>query len=106
MGVVGDGAGDDLGVLGTGEPQELVDLVAGDVGENAAGPVSVVEPLRTSCPTREVAPVALAVGSEAQGLDDPPDPSLPDQLAGLDRAAHLEALREGDRPEPTRLGDR
>ena len=50
--------------------------------------------------------VAFPVRSEAQGLDDPADPSGADQLAGLDGAAHLEALGEGDRPEPARLRDR
>ena len=62
MGVVGDGAGDDLGRVGAGEPQELVELVAGDVGDDAAGPVPVVEPVRASRPTGEVGAVALPVG--------------------------------------------
>src|SRR4029450_13222538 len=106
MRVVGDGAGDDFRLLGTGEPQELVDLVAGDIGDDAAGPVSVVEPVRTSRTTREVRAVSLPVGSKSQRLYDLPDSPLSDQLSGFDRAAHLEALRKRDRPESTGLGDR
>jgi hypothetical protein len=53
-----------------------------------------------------VGPIALPVRPEPQGLHDPPDPPLPDQLSGPDRAAHLEALREGHRPETTGLRDR
>src|SRR5215207_11048122 len=105
MGVVGDGAGDNLGLLCPGEPEELVDLVAGDVGDDAAGTVSVVEPVRTSCTTREMGSVALAVGSKSDGLHDPPDSPFSDQLSGFDRAAHLEALGKGDRPESTGLCD-
>ena len=45
--------------FGAGEPQELVDLVAGDVGDDAPGSVPVVEPVRTSFATRDVGSVTL-----------------------------------------------
>ena len=106
MGVVGHRAGHDLGGVGAGEPEELVDLVAGDVGEDAAGPVPVVEPVGPALAAGEMGAVALAVGAEAQGLHDPADPTGADQLAGLDRAAHLEPLGERHRPEPAGLRDR
>jgi hypothetical protein len=105
MRVVGDRARDDDRILSTGEPQELVDLVAGNVSDDASGPVAVVEPFRTSPTTREVGSITLPVRSESQSLYDASDPPLTDQLSGLDRAAHLEALRECDRPESTRLCD-
>jgi hypothetical protein len=57
MRVVGDGARDDLSVLGAGEP--MVDLVAGHVGDDAPGSVPVVEPVRTSFATRDVGSVTL-----------------------------------------------
>src|SRR4029450_10566373 len=106
MGVVGDGARDHMGLLGAGKPQELVDLVARDVGNDAAGPVPVVKPFRTTLTTGEGGAGALPVRSESQGLHDLANPPFSDQLPGFDRAAHLEALRERNRPESTRLGDR
>ena len=36
IGVVGDRARDDLGVVGAGEVEELIDLVRADVGQDAA----------------------------------------------------------------------
>src|SRR4029453_18549665 len=76
MRVVGDGARCDLRVLGTGEPQELVDLVAGNVGDDASGPVAVVKPFRTSLTTCEMGTVALPVGSESQSLHNASYPPL------------------------------
>ena len=49
--------------------------------------------------------VTLSMGSESQCLYDAPDSPLSYQLSGLDRAAHLEALRESDRPESAGLRD-
>jgi hypothetical protein len=46
------------------------------------------------------------MGSKSQCLYDAPDSSFSYQLSGFDRAAHLEALREGDRPESAGLRDR
>ena len=106
MGVVGHRAGHHLGGLGAGEPQELVDLVAGDVGEDAAGAGRVVEPVGPTCAAGQVGAVAFPVRTQSQGLDDLADPPGADQLAGPDRAAHLEPLGEGDRPEPPGLGHR
>src|SRR4051794_2628732 len=100
MGVVGHRARDDVGRGRSGEPQELVDLVARDVVEDPAGALPVVEPVRTSLTAPEVGTIAFPVGSQAQGLDDAADPALADQLAGLDRATNFEPLGEGDRPEP------
>ncbi len=101
MGVVGHRARDDLGVLGAGEPEELVDLVTRDVGEDASGAVVVVEPVRAPGAAGEMGSIPLPVGPEPEGLHHPPDPALADQLARADGAAHLEPLRERDGPEPT-----
>src|SRR4051812_40438140 len=106
MGVVGDRAGDDLGGVGAGEEEELVDLVAGDVSQDAAGPFPVIEPVGSAGTPGEVGTVALPVRTEPEGLHDLADPAGPDELACLDRTAHLEPLREGHRPEAAGLAHR
>ena len=70
--------------VGAGEQQELVDLMARDVGEDAAEPIAVVEPVGPALAAGEMGAVSLAVRAEAQGLHDPADPTLPDKFAGLD----------------------
>ena len=66
--------------VGSGEPQELVDLVAGDVGDDAAEPGAVVEPVGSADPAGEVGRVTLPVRPEPDGLDDLADPARPDQF--------------------------
>ena len=56
----------DLGGVGSGEMQELVDLVRADVAENPAVAFSQQEPWR-ACPE------VLLVGAEADRLDDSSD---------------------------------
>ena len=72
IGVVGDRARHDLGGVGAGEVEELVDLVRADIDQDAAGigapeePVGAqvaIEPVRpepTVCTTRPIAPPAPA----------------------------------------------
>src|SRR3954466_15448953 len=106
MGVVGHRARADVGGGRSGEPQELVDLVARDVVEDPAGALPVVEPVRTSLTAPEVRTIASPAGSQAEGLEAGANPALAVQLAGLDRATNFEPLGEGDRPKPAGLGDR
>ena len=106
MGVVRHRARHHLGSRRAGEPQELVDLMAGDVGENSAESIRVVEPVRAAGAAGQMFAVSLAVRTQPQGLHDLTDPSGAYQLARTGHATDLEALREGDRPEPTRLGHR
>ncbi len=66
VGEVPDRAGDHLGRPGAGEPEELVDLVRGDVDQDSAVPALVVEPVRPAGAAAEVGPVADPVRTEAE----------------------------------------
>src|SRR6478735_1684002 len=65
----------------------------------------MMPPVRSPLTTGEMGPITFPVRTEAQGLDDTPDPPLSYELTGLDRAPHLEALGERDGPEPSRRRD-
>jgi hypothetical protein len=62
IGVIGNAGQRDLGIGRPGEKQELVDLVAGDIGQDAAIGVPVEEPVRPRVPVQPVRP-------DPQGLD-------------------------------------
>ena len=79
VGEVSDRTGDDLSRGRSGEPEELVDLVTRDVGDDAAELVAVIEPIRPTATAGEVGAVAFAVRTQAEGLDDLADPSGADQ---------------------------
>src|SRR5215218_6820791 len=99
MGVVRHRAGYDLGGVSACEPQELVDLVTGDVGDDSSRSLPVIEPAGTPLTSREVSTVTFTMGSESESLHHLTDPAFADQLAGLRHTAHLEPLGEGDRPD-------
>src|SRR5262249_40605855 len=77
--------GDHVGLLGVCEEEELIELVRGDVADDAAEIFSVPEPCRArarSDPMR----------AEADGLDDFADRPGFDQFAGFDGGRVLETL--------------
>ena len=85
MSVIRDGGFRHLGVVSAAVEKELLDLVAANVAEDAAvfgafekprGPSRRVEPVRT----------------EAEDADDAADGALGDELAGENRALHVESL--------------
>ena len=92
VGAVGDGRRDDLGVERVGEEQELLDLVAADVAEDAAVLLALEEVGRALVVVERVRP-------EADGVDDLADGAGLHQFAGLHRRAGLEMLRVADRKD-------
>src|SRR5215207_3977942 len=68
--------------LGSGEEQELLDLVGADIADDAAGDLAVGEPSR---PARH----AWRVRPEPGGLDHAANGALSHQLACLDGAAAI-----------------
>src|SRR5215203_1022887 len=96
MGVVRHRAGYDLGGVSACEPQELVDLVTGDVGENSSRSLPVIEPAGTPLTSSEVSAVTFTMRSESESLHHLTDPPFADELAGPGHTAHLEPLGEGD----------
>ena len=93
---VRDLRGDHLRRVGSGEEQELVELVRGDVAQDAAVALLLEEPRRPRLGGHPV-------GTEADRLDDPADGARLDQLAGLDRRPVLEPLAVEDRIDALRL---
>ena len=67
---IGDVARHDLGLLGSGEEQKLLDLMRADVAQNAAGPLAAIEPVRARV-------VADLVRPEADRLQHAADRALP-----------------------------
>src|SRR5215218_3795441 len=96
MRVVGHGARHHLGGRAAGEPQELVDLMTGDVGDDPAEPIMVVEPVRAASAARQMGGVSFAVGAKPQGLHNLTDSAGANEFARTGHAADLEALGEGD----------
>jgi hypothetical protein len=88
--------GHDLGIVRAGEMQELVDLMRGDIGQDAAEPGLVEEP---AGPDRAVEPMR----PESDRLHDAPDRSVRDQFAGDDGRGNDEALGEADREDAAGL---
>ena len=86
----------DLGVGHAGEHQELVDLVRGDVDEDAAVLRLVVEP-------RVAQRAVLAVRPEAHGLHDVADRAVAHEVQRARHRPYLEALGEVHRPDALRL---
>ncbi len=80
----GEGVGD-AGILGAAVEEELLDLVAADVAEDAAVLGALEEPLGATGG-------AQAVGAEAEDLDHASDGVLMDQSAGVNGALDVEAL--------------
>src|SRR5690606_41913871 len=83
----------------SGEEQELVDLVRGDVDQDAAIRLLVEEPVR---PDGAVEPV----GAQANRLDDAADRALGDQPGGGLAGADDETFRKADREYPAGLASR
>ena len=96
MGHVCDPGGTDPGIRGTGEEQELVELVRRDIDRDPAMGVAAKEPVRTQ---RPVQPTRTETGR----MDHPSDRSGGDQLPRARRRPHLEPLGEIDREDPPGL---
>ncbi|MPM93805.1 hypothetical protein SDC9_140947 [bioreactor metagenome] len=67
--------------------EELLDLMAADVGQNTAVLFFLEEPIRTFL-------FIQAMRSKTRHLDDAADPSLFDQLAGKHSAFHMQSFAE------------
>src|SRR5918994_2075982 len=104
MGVVGHGARHHLGGSRTGEPQELVDLMTGDVGDDPAEPIMIVEPVRAPGSPCQMAGIYLAVRAQPQRLHNLTYTAGANEFASPGHATDLEPLGESHRPKPTRLG--
>ena len=72
MGAIGDGRADDLGVERIGEEQELLALMRGNVGQDAAGALARIEPVGPR-------QVLQLVRTETDGVDDLADRARCDQ---------------------------
>ncbi len=96
MGHVCDPGGNDPGIRGTGEEQELVELVRRDIDRDPAMGVAAKEPVRMQ---RPVQPTRTETGR----MDHPTDRSGRDQLPRARRRPHLEPLGEIDREDPPGL---
>ena len=83
IGIVGRIGQRDLGVISAGEIQELVDLVAGKIGQDATVGIPVEKPVGSR---RAVQPVR----ADADGLNDPPDGTLRHKLGSAGDGGHLE----------------
>ncbi len=92
MSNVAGGGESNFRVVRAGEMQELLDLVRGDVGEDAAVGRGVEEPVGARGGVQ-------AVRAEARDVDDAADGSGLDQPGGGSGRRHLEPLREIDGPD-------
>ena len=96
VGPIGDRARDQLRVRRAREVQELVDLVRGEVAEDAAGAGGLEEPGRARGPVE-------AVRAKAGQVHDVADRTRLDQLGGTGHRPDFETLREVDGPDPSGL---
>jgi hypothetical protein len=91
VGIVGNLGVQDLGIGGARIVQELLDLVAADIAQDAAVLLALKEPSRALG-------LAQAVRGEIDHLEDAPNPALVDQLPSQHRALDVQALAEVDVP--------
>ena len=70
--------------------------MTGDVGDDPAEPIRVVEPVRTAGAAGEMVAVSFAMRAEAKGLHDLTYPSGASEFTRTGHATDLEPLREGE----------
>ncbi len=92
VGVIGNGGGHDLNLGRTREEHELVDLVAGNVGDDTTVGFALEEPLRANLAVQ-------AVRAKADSLDDAADGALRNEFSSLGHAWDFEALGEIHGPD-------
>ena len=97
MGVVAHAALDDPGIPGTGEMDDLLDLVAADVRKDTAEAVAVEEPVGAGSQ-------AHPMGTPAHDLHHASDGTALQQLLGVDRSLHMEPLGEIGEESASRAG--
>ena len=98
MVVIGDGGVDDLRLAGAGVVQELLELMAADVGEDAARLFARPEPIGP-------AGRRAAVRPETDHLHHAADGAALDELPGAHGALHVQPLGVVDHVFPAGLGD-
>ncbi|MCY1558025.1 hypothetical protein D9M68_949240 [compost metagenome] len=80
-----DARGNHLAIIGIGEEQELLELVAGDIAENAAIAIAGEKPVRTIVE-------AQRVRAETHGVDHLANGALGNEIARFDGGRHFKML--------------
>src|ERR1700726_815303 len=93
---VGYGRGCHFGILRTGEEEELLDLMRGDISEDAAITLALEEPTGSGS-------LVDAVRAQPDGINNRADCASPHQLPGSHDAAHSEVLGMVDRIDALRF---